>query len=179
LVLDFYNARRKQALSAKPNQAHLLLKTLEERFDVTIITQNVDHLHEAAGSSHVIHLHGQLFESRSTKDENLIYKMDGWELKLGDFCEKGSQLRPNIVWFGEAVPMMDIAVDYTQEADYLVIVGTSMMVYPAAGLMHYAKKDTPIFIIDPNKPAISGRSNIHFIEEKATLGMSKLIDLLA
>ncbi|MFT6970825.1 MAG: NAD-dependent deacetylase [Roseivirga sp.] len=179
LVLDFYNARRRQALEAKPNQAHLLLKELESKFDVSIITQNVDNFHEQAGSANIIHLHGQLFESQSTTDENLIYSMDHWELKLGDLCEKGSQLRPNIVWFGEAVPMMDIAIDITQEADILVIVGTSMVVYPAAGLMHYAQRDIPIYVIDPVKPSISSQYNIHFIEEKATQGMAKLIELLA
>jgi NAD-dependent deacetylase len=179
LVLDFYNARRKQALSAKPNQAHQILKSLEDQFDVTIITQNVDHLHEMAGSSKVIHLHGQLFESRSTVDEHLVYKMDHWELKLGDQCEKGSQLRPNIVWFGEAVPMMDIAIDITQQADILVIVGTSMVVYPAAGLMYYAKRNIPIYVIDPVKPSISKQPNLHFIEEKATIGMHKLKEILA
>jgi NAD-dependent deacetylase len=179
LVLDFYNARRKQALSAKPNQAHRILKSLEDQFDVTIITQNVDHLHEMAGSSKVIHLHGQLFESRSTADERLVYKMGHWELKLGDQCEKGSQLRPNIVWFGEAVPMMEIAIDITQQADLLVIVGTSMVVYPAAGLMHYAKPNIPIYVIDPIKPSISKQPNLHFIEEKATTGMQKLKEILA
>uniref|UniRef100_UPI0040489B2C SIR2 family NAD-dependent protein deacylase n=1 Tax=Roseivirga sp. TaxID=1964215 RepID=UPI0040489B2C len=179
LVLDFYNARRKQALSAQPNQAHRILKSLEDQFDVTVITQNVDHLHEMAGSSKVIHLHGQLFESRSTIDERLVYKMDHWELKLGDRCEKGSQLRPNIVWFGEAVPMMEVAIDITQQADILVIVGTSMVVYPAAGLMHYAKSNTPIYVIDPVKPSISKQPNLHFIEEKATIGVQKLKEILA
>lgn len=178
LVLDFYNARRKQALSAEPNQAHHILKSLEDQFDVTIITQNVDHLHELAGSSKVIHLHGQLFESRSTVDERLVYKMNHWELKLGDHCEKGSQLRPNIVWFGEAVPMMDIAIEITQQADILVIVGTSMVVYPAAGLMHYTKRNIPIYVIDPVKPSITKQPNLHFIEEKATIGMLRLKEIL-
>lgn len=178
LVLHFYNERRKQALSAQPNKAHLALADLEQEFDVTIITQNVDHLHEDAGSSHVIHLHGKLFESRSTADENLVYKMDGWELNIGDLCEKGSQLRPNIVWFGEAVPMMEEAIHFAQQADIFLVVGTSLQVYPAAGLVQYTPHNCPVYIIDPSRPATTASDNFYFIEEKATTGMEKFKELI-
>tara|TARA_A100001015_G_C14848470_1_gene655473 strand:+ start:361 stop:1044 length:684 start_codon:yes stop_codon:yes gene_type:complete len=178
LVLHFYNERRKQALTAKPNKAHAVLAELEQDFDVTIITQNVDHLHEDAGSSHVIHLHGKLFESRSTVDESLVYQMDNWELKLDDKCEKGSQLRPNIVWFGEAVPMMEEAIHFAQQADLFLVVGTSLQVYPAAGLTQYTPHNCPIYLIDPNRPSFTASENFHFIEEKATVGMEKFKELV-
>ena len=171
LVLDFYNQRRKKALEVKPNRGHEILAELQSDFDVTIVTQNVDNLHERAGSSNVIHLHGSLFESRSTLDESLIYPIDGWELKLGDMCEKGSQLRPNIVWFGEMVPMMEVAATIASEADIFLVVGTSMAVYPAAGLIDYVGGDVPKFVVDPKVPEMRNRSNIHFIPEKASVGM--------
>src|SRR5690606_369629 len=146
LVLDFYNQRRKRALEVEPNDGHKILAELEELFDVTIVTQNVDNLHERAGSKHVLHLHGSLFQSRSTVDESLVYKIDGWELKLGDLCAKGSQLRPHIVWFGEMVPMMDTAAMAASQADIFLVVGTSMAVYPA-GLINYVPVVAPKFIV--------------------------------
>jgi len=172
LVLQFYNDRRKQALEAKPNAAHLALAELEQYFEVAVITQNVDNLHEKAGSTHVIHLHGELFKSRSTADENLVYDIRGWELKFGDKCEKGSQLRPHIVWFGEMVPMMDMAVEETMSADIFLVVGTSLQVYPAAGLVQYVKDAAPIFIVDPNLPEVYSGKNITFVKEKAGKGMN-------
>ena len=178
LVLEFYNQRRKQALEAKPNKAHQILAELEDHFDMTVITQNVDNFHEQAGSSRVLHLHGQLFECRSQADESLVYEMDNWELKLGDLCEKGHQLRPNIVWFGEAVPMMDEAADVVEQADILVIVGTSLVVYPAASLVHYARQNVPVFVVDPNQPLMNKRPNLHFIRDKATSGMAQLKEVL-
>lgn len=178
LVLEFYNQRRKQALQAEPNAGHRALKQLENYFDVTIITQNVDNLHEKAGSSNVIHLHGELFKSRSTRDERLVYDITGWELKRGDRCEKGSQLRPHIVWFGEAVPLMDTAAELTHQADILIIVGTSMVVYPAAGLIDYARPGVPIYVVDPNSPQIRSRKNLTFIPEPATTGLSRLAEQL-
>lgn len=178
LVLEFYNQRRKQALKAEPNRAHHVLKDLEEEFHITIITQNVDNLHEKAGSGNIVHLHGQLFQSRSTADERLVYDMDSWELKMGDLCEKGSQLRPHIVWFGESVPMMDKAIGITTQADILLVVGTSLVVYPAAGLVNYARHDVPVYIVDPNKPAIQDDPLVHFIEQPATTGMEKLKKIL-
>jgi NAD-dependent deacetylase len=178
LVLDFYSQRRKQAQSVKPNSAHFALAELEKEYEVTIITQNVDNLHEVAGSSKVVHLHGELFKSRSTKNPDLVYQMTSWELKNGDFCELGSQLRPHIVWFGEEVPMMDVAVEIAEEADIFVVVGTSLAVYPAAGLVHYVLPNKPIFLIDPAKPDIRFKSNMTFIQEKATVGMEILKEKL-
>ena len=178
LVLEFYNQRRKQALESKPNEAHNILAELESHFNVTIITQNVDNLHERAGSSNIIHLHGELFKSRSTADENLVYDMEGWELNIGDTCEKGSQLRPHIVWFGEMVPMMDVAARETMKADIYLVVGTSLVVYPAAGLLDYAGSEIPKFIVDPNMPEVSKRPNLYLIEEKASTGMQKVRDVL-
>ena len=177
-VLEFYNQRRKQALKAIPNEAHTILAELEKYFSVTIITQNVDNLHEKAGSTDIIHLHGELFKSRSTIDENLIYDVEGWELNLGDTCEKGSQLRPHIVWFGEMVPMMDVAVKVSMNADIFLVVGTSLVVYPAAGLLDYISSDIPKFIVDPNMPEVYNRPNLYFIEEKASTGMKKVREIL-
>ena len=178
LVLDFYNQRRKQALTVEPNAAHYALVELEKYFDVTIITQNVDNLHERAGSSKVIHLHGELFKTRSTFDESLIYDMQGWELKQGDKCEKGSQLRPHIVWFGEEVPMMDTAIKHARQADVFIVVGTSLVVYPAAGLVDYAPATSKVYVVDQNMPYVSPRPNLVLIEEKATVGMQKVLEEL-
>jgi NAD-dependent deacetylase len=169
LVMRFYNDRRKQLLDCEPNAAHLGLVDLEDKFDVQIITQNVDDLHERAGSKHVLHLHGELKKSRSQIDPKLIYDIDGWELKFGQKCALGSQLRPHIVWFGEAVPAMDDAIRLVQEADIFVVIGTSLNVYPAAGLINYARPDIPIFLIDP-EPASVGK-NVRIIKEKAGAGV--------
>ncbi len=178
LVLEFYNQRRKQAHTVQPNAGHYALVKLEEKYEVTIVTQNVDDLHERAGSGRVLHLHGELFKSRSTVDESLVYAMDGWEIKRGDLCEKGSQLRPHIVWFGEAVPMMDTAMDIAADADIFIVVGTSLVVYPAAGLLYYAPDTTPIYIVDPHIPDVKRRPNMTFITEPATTGLTKLVDKL-
>jgi NAD-dependent deacetylase len=178
LVLDFYNQRRKRAHEVQPNRGHVVFTELEEFFDVTIITQNVDNLHERAGSSKVIHLHGSLFESRSSIDESLVYQIEGWELKLGDLCPKGSQLRPNIVWFGEMVPMMEVAAGIANEADYFIVAGTSMVVYPAAGLIEYVRREVPKYIVDPNRPQVSAGPNVHFIEAKASVGMENVKEML-
>ncbi|ADB38077.1 SIR2 family NAD-dependent protein deacylase [Spirosoma linguale] len=178
LVQDFYNQRRKQALSVQPNAGHLALVKLEEKFDVTVITQNVDNLHEKAGSSKVVHLHGELFKSRSTVDESLIYDIEGWELKDGDVCAKGSQLRPHIVWFGEAVPMMDIALDITEQADLFIVVGTSLNVYPAAGLVYAVREGVPVYVVDPSIPDMHKKNNVTFIAEPATIGLTQLAEQL-
>lgn len=178
LVLDFYNMRRKQALTAQPNAGHLALVALEKKYQVSIVTQNVDNLHEKAGSSQVLHLHGELFKSRSTAYPSLIYDIKGWELKLGDTCEKGAQLRPHIVWFGEAVPAMDKAIKEVKQADALIIVGTSMQVYPAAGLIDYAPSNIPIYVIDPALPTISPRLRLHLLAEPASTGLSKIVEEL-
>ncbi|PKP13241.1 MAG: NAD-dependent protein deacylase [Bacteroidetes bacterium HGW-Bacteroidetes-3] len=177
-VLDFYNKRRAQLLEVFPNEAHKALVMLEKKYEVTIITQNVDDLHERAGSSQVLHLHGELLKVRSTKNPNLIYDWKK-ELILGDFCEENSQLRPHIVWFGENVPLFDKALEITSEADILMIVGTSMQVYPAAHLINYAKPEIPIYFIDP-KPEIQQNlySNLTVYAEKASIGVAKIVNQL-
>ncbi|HET8854520.1 MAG TPA: NAD-dependent deacylase [Salinimicrobium sp.] len=177
LVLDFYNKRRRQLREVKPNSAHLALKELEEKFRVEIITQNVDDLHEKAGSKNVLHLHGELKKARSTFDEDLV--MD-WEddINIGDFCEFNHQLRPHVVWFGEAVPMMVPAMEKTAKADILIVIGTSMQVYPAAGLIEYAPEGIPVYFIDPNPAALDSK-RINVIAEKASIGVPRLVrDLL-
>jgi NAD-dependent deacetylase len=177
LVMDFYNQRRKQLLEAEPNKGHYGIAELEKWFDVTIITQNVDDLHERAGSSNVLHLHGELRKVRSTIDSDLVYELDGWELNFGDKCEKGSQLRPHIVWFGEPVPALYDAIPFVEEADIIVVVGTSMVVYPAAGLVHYAKPEASVFVVDPNRPEVSLK-NVVYIEEKVGKGIRILKEKL-
>jgi NAD-dependent deacetylase len=173
LVMEFYNQRRKQLLDAKPNAGHFGIAELEKWFDVNIITQNVDDLHERAGSSKVLHLHGELRKVRSSIDASLVYTLDGWELKIGDKCEKGSQLRPNIVWFGEAVPAFYDAIPLVENADIFVVIGTSLAVYPAAGLVNYAKPGAPVFVVDPNRPETYLRNAV-YIDEKAGVGVEIL-----
>jgi len=177
LVMKFYNDRRKQLYEAEPNAGHRGLADLEKDFEVQIITQNIDDLHERAGSSKVLHLHGELKKARSSVDESLIYDINGWELKFGDHCAKGSQLRPHIVWFGEAVPAMDEAIPIVESADILVVIGTSLNVYPAAGLVNYTSKGTPIFVIDPERPTVYIR-NVSYIQEKAGKGVEILKEKL-
>ncbi len=178
MVLDFYNQRRRQLLSVKPNSAHLALASLEELYDVCIITQNVDDLHERAGSTQILHLHGELLKVRSTGNENDI--MD-WrkDLNPGDLCTAGFQLRPDIVWFGEEVPLLPEAARLTAKADVVIIIGTSMQVYPAAGLVHYACPGTPIYFIDP-KPSVehSVLGNLTIIPERAVKGVPELVAAL-
>lgn len=176
LVLRFYNERRKKLFEAKPNNGHEDIALLEKYFNVQVITQNVDDLHERAGSTNVLHLHGELKKVRSTIDPNLIYEMDQWELKMSDKCEKGSQLRPHIVWFGEAVPEIQQAIEITSRTDILVVVGTSLNVYPAAGLINYAPANIPIFLIDPNE--VQTNTHVTFIQEKASVGVKKLTEIL-
>ncbi len=178
MVLDFYNQRRRQLFEVKPNLGHELLAGLEQRYHMDVVTQNVDDLHERAGSTNVLHLHGELLKVRSTRDESLVqhWKTD---LVLGDHCELGSQLRPHIVWFGEAVPMLEHAAEITSNADIIIIIGTSMQVYPAASLIHYAKTGVPIYFIDP-RPTIheSQFSNLTVLAETAVSGMQKLVELI-
>jgi NAD-dependent deacetylase len=174
LVLDFYNKRRKQILESSPNAAHIALVDLEKKYDVHIITQNIDDLHERAGSKKVLHLHGEITKSRSTLDPSLIYKIKGSELKMGDKCEKGSQLRPHIVWFGEMVPMMDHAYIIAETADIFMVVGTSMAVYPAAGIIDYAPQEILKYLIDPSDVKVNGINNLKIIKEKASVGLSIL-----
>ena len=178
LVHQFYNERRKQLFECEPNKAHKLLAELEKEYDIEIITQNVDDLHERAGSSKVLHLHGELKKARSTVDENLIYELNKWELNLNDTCEKGSPLRPHIVWFGESVPAISEAAEIAATADLFLIIGTSLNVYPAAGLIDYVPQQTQIYIIDPNQPSVQTYRNVTFIIEKASTGMQQFMKLL-
>ena len=178
MVLEFYNQRRKQLFEVEPNAGHLALVKLEEKYDVQIVTPNVDDLHERAGSTNVLHLHGELKKVRSTVDSSLVYTLDHWELKWGDKCEKGSQLRPHIVWFGEGVPLIGIASEIISDADIVLVIGTSMVVYPAAGLIGYAPESSPKYYIDPKAFPVSGISNPTVIKEKAGDGVPRLVDEL-
>jgi NAD-dependent deacetylase len=178
LVLDFYNQRRKQLLECEPNPAHYALAKLEEKYDVKIITQNVDDLHERAGSSNVLHLHGELKKVRSTADPSLVYELEGWELKAGDKCPKGSQLRPHIVWFGEQVPNISAAAELTTTADIVLVIGTSLQVYPAAGLVHYAPVEADKYYIDPLAHENSMISNLVVVKEKAGKAVPELVEQL-
>jgi len=179
LVLEFYNIRRRELLKAKPNAGHYGLAALEKDFEIYIITQNVDNLHEQAGSSRVIHLHGELMKSRSTGDESAVYDIDPEQpdLHIGDKCEKGFQLRPHIVWFGEMVPMMGEAEAIVRKAEVFVIIGTSMNVYPAAGLLRDVKMNVPVFLIDP-KDVSTNRYDIHHIRKGASEGVEELKKLI-
>lgn len=178
MVLKFYNERRKQALNAEPNMAHRKIAELEKFFNVSVITQNVDDLHEKAGSSKVLHLHGSLFQSRSTNNESVVF--DQFEdINMGDVCPEGHQLRPNIVWFGESVPAMFEAAEIVSQAEVLLIVGTSLVVYPAAGLLQFVPEISTIYVIDPNRPMVnSGHSDIHFIQKKAGEGVREVAQIL-
>lgn len=178
LVLTFYNERRKQAWAAQPNAAHVALAELEKHFDVTIVTQNIDDLHERAGSKNIIHLHGEIKKARSTSNPDLVYVLDHWELNPGDLCELGSQLRPHIVWFGEDVPMMEKAIPVIKKADILIVVGTSLEVYPAAGLTQFAGVSTRKFLVDPKKLKHAQLLNFEEIIEKASTGVPTLVDQL-
>ena len=178
MVQEFYNQRRKQLYEVEPNAAHLALARLEEKYDVQIITQNVDDLHERGGSSKVLHLHGELKKSRSTVNDNLIYDIKGWELKMGDLCEKGSQLRPHIVWFGEGVTEIEKATDIAKKAYIFIVIGTSMNVYPAAGLLETIPYFVTKYFIDPNAKDNYNVSNLTIIKEKAGIGVPRLVDEL-
>ena len=183
LVIDFYNERRKQLLEVKPNRGHELLAELEQEFQVTVITQNVDNLHERAGSSHVIHLHGELTKvTSSLQPNNPEYirelKPEEYEVHIGDLAPDGSQLRPFIVWFGEAVPMIETAVEYAEKADIFVIIGTSLNVYPAAGLLNYVPAGAPVYLIDPKQVAIASGRKVHVIQKGASEGMAELKKML-
>ncbi len=179
LVQEFYNMRRKSVIEANPNAAHDALAGLEKEYKVTVITQNIDDLHERAGSTHVVHLHGIITRSQSSVNPKLTYPIDGWELKMGEVCELGSQLRAHVVWFGEDVPMIEAAARICTTADIFILVGTSLAVYPAAGLINYVPQEVPKYIVDPKIPYLSA-ANFIKIEEKATVGVFRLAtELLA
>jgi len=178
LVLKFYNERRRQLESSKPNEGHIGLAKLEKYFDVRIITQNIDDLHERAGSTKILHLHGELTKARSSVDPSLIYDIGYKDIIPGENCEKGSQLRPHIVWFGEAVPMMDEAMSITMDADIFVVIGSSLNVYPAAGLISYAPAKASLWIIDPKKVVVPVNGRVEVIHEKASKGVEILTEKL-
>lgn len=179
MVLDFYNQRRRQMVKCAPNAGHLALVELEKHFDLQIITQNIDNLHERAGSSNVLHLHGEILLARSTADPSLIYPLEGGkDILQGDLCEKGSQLRPHIVWFGEDVPEFENAVRISHQADLYMVVGTSLAVYPANTLINYTKDATPIYIVDPGKPDFIPHARIHLVQAPATTGIPSIMDEL-
>lgn len=176
LVLDFYNFRRKAVVEAEPNEAHLLLADLQEYFDVFVITQNVDDLHERAGSKNILHLHGKIRQARSSIDEKFIVNLPGCELNLGDLCPKGSQLRPNVVWFGEAVPNIPKAIEIVKNADVFLIVGTGLKVYPAAGLIEYVPRSSKKYLIDPSVD-VSVKDFFHY-KNSAVIGMREFYDYM-
>ena len=178
-VVEFYNLRRRETLSKEPNAAHRAIAELEKYFDVEVVTQNVDNLHERAGSTRITHLHGELTKLRSTANPDLIYPIDGWEQDLDARAEDGSYLRPHIVFFGEAVPMFDRATRIVEKADILVVVGTSLAVYPAASLVHYARRGVPIYLVDPGQPDVAMiRNPLTHIRERAAIGMPQLLETL-
>lgn len=177
LVLDFYNMRRKDVAAAQPNTAHTGIAALEKKYDVSIVTQNIDDLHERAGSSKVLHLHGEIFKMRSAVDEELVTEIRG-DISLGDLAEDGSQLRPHIVWFEEPVPLIPMAASIMSNADIFILVGTSLQVYPAAGLIDYVQEDVPKYIIDKKIPPVNRYRNIIAIEKSATEGVGELLKLL-
>ncbi|KQM66114.1 NAD-dependent deacylase [Pedobacter sp. Leaf216] len=179
LVQQFYNERRSQVLAAKPNHAHYLLAELEKDFDVEIITQNIDDLHERAGSTKVIHLHGVITKSQSDIKSELVYPIEGAEIKMGELCELGSQLRPHVVWFGEAVPMIEVAAKLCKQADIFVIIGTSLAVYPAAGLIDFVPSVIDKYIIDPKTPDVKRYKNVINIEKNAVEGVAELKEILS
>jgi NAD-dependent deacetylase len=180
LVTDFYNQRRKQIIETSPNAAHNFITSLEDQFDVTIITQNIDDLHERAGSTNILHLHGniRLAKSSGPNQEKKLYPIDGWELTKNDLCEDGYRLRPHVVWFGEAVPALEDAIPLIESADVFVVIGTSLQVYPAAGLIHYAQKTAIKILIDPNLDSFSIPSDFIKIAKNSTAAIQDLKDLL-
>jgi NAD-dependent deacetylase len=178
LVQDFYNQRRKTVLEAEPNAAHYALARLEEKYNVTIVTQNIDDLHERAGSTNVVHLHGVITRSQSSIDPQLTYPIEGWEIKMNEVCELGSPLRPHVVWFGEDVPMIETAVRLCTAAHIFILIGTSLAVYPAAGLIDYIPAHVSKYIIDPKIPTVRNYGSVYKIEERATIGVPRLVEEL-
>ncbi len=178
LVLEFYNERRKKVGSVEPNEAHKAIARLEEKYHVDVITQNIDDLHERAGSTNVVHLHGEILKAKSSVDENLIYDWGPYDIKMGDTCEKDSQLRPHVVWFGEAVPMIEKAMHLCTEADCIMIVGTSLAVYPAAGLIDFVANEAPKYLVDPKAPEHMPHHNLKIVQQKASEGVPPLVDRL-
>jgi NAD-dependent deacetylase len=178
LVLEFYNFRRQKVREAQPNAAHLALVELEKEFNTVIITQNIDNLHEKAGSTNILHLHGEIMKARSTQDEDLVYDLGEKDINPGDKCELGSQLRPDVVWFGEAVPLLDEAIRLTRLADIFIVIGTSLAVYPAATLIDYVEANSKKYIIDKQIPALGYHQQIEVIQQSAALAVPELVNKL-
>lgn len=178
LVQEFYNMRRKQTLEAAPNAAHHFLASLEEKYMVVIVTQNVDNLHERAGSQNIIHLHGMITKAQSSLNPKLVYDLEGWELKMGEKCELGSQLRPHIVWFGEQVPMMEPAMQEVRSANLMLVIGTSLQVYPAAGLINYLKSGSQLVVVDPGDLPLKHYDGVRYIKKTAVEGVDDLKKIL-
>lgn len=178
LVLDFYNQRRRQLRTVEPNEAHQIIAKFQSKFNVSVITQNIDNLHEIAGSKNVIHLHGELLKAESSINPRMVYDLKEKDIEIGDLCELGSQLRPHVVWFGEAVPLMNVALQKVQEADIMITVGTSLEVYPAAGLVSATKNSCKKYIIDPKLPNVRNQENFYFIQKKASEGLISLARIL-
>jgi NAD-dependent deacetylase len=178
LVNEFYNARRKQVIAASPNKAHYFIADLESKFNVNVVTQNVDDFHERAGSKNVLHLHGEIMKVRSEIDPDLIYPVTNWELKIGDLCEKGSQLRPHIIWFGELVPLMDQANYLAAQADFFIVIGTSLNVYPAAGILNFVSQEVPKWLIDPTDFQLDYIKYLNHIKSTAVDGLNQLNEQL-
>jgi len=178
LVLEFYNQRRKQVMDAQPNAAHLMIADLQDDFEVQVITQNIDDLHERAGSKNVLHLHGEIMKARSSVDENDFYPVQNGEIKLGDKCRRGFQLRPHVVWFGEEVPLIQTARHLAAHADIFLVIGTSLVVYPAAGLINAAPPEIPKYLIDPGTFDLNSYTNLQQIQQNATTGMQELVPVL-
>lgn len=176
-VIDFYNERRREVLSKEPNAAHIAIAELEKHFDVEVITQNIDDLHERAGSRRITHLHGEIRKLRSSQSELATVPIEGWQQNYDARHSDGSLLRPFVVFFGESVPMLERAIEITQTADLMIVVGTSLQVYPAASLVHYLRPGTPIYLVDPNTPSLR-LDNLHIIREPATVGVPQLVALL-
>jgi NAD-dependent deacetylase len=178
LVLEFYNQRRKQVMAAQPNGAHVAIAKLQDDFDVEVITQNIDDLHERAGSKGVIHLHGEIMKARSNVIKEDLYLIPSGEIKIGDTCKSGFQLRPHVVWFGENVPLINTAMNTARDADIFVVIGTSLSVYPAAGLLDAADPHIPKFLIDPGSFVLRQYENLHHIQKNAVAGMRELVERL-
>lgn len=178
-VLDFYNMRRKRLLESEPNDAHRAIANLAMDLKLKVITQNIDDLHERAGSNDVLHLHGELRKARSSRRDDLIYDIEGWELRMGDFCELGSQLRPHVVWFGEMVPAMDEAIPLVQEADIMIVIGSSLQVYPAASLVQVMGGNKPVIVVDPASPNVQRSGSYFHLPLKAVEAMELIAELIA
>jgi NAD-dependent deacetylase len=178
LVLEFYNERRRQIRDAQPNEAHKQLVRLEEKYDVSIVTQNIDDLHERAGSTKILHLHGKITEAKSSGNENFVKDIGYDDIEIGQLCDEGFQMRPNVVWFGESVPLINTADGLAYDAEIFIVIGTSLSVYPAAAMIRFVHSKVPIYVVDPEEVPLAAKPNITFIKKVATEGVKELVDNL-